>query len=439
MNRQSIRNKRDGGLKFVHYRGEEDANGFRVYDGFGLLVARGNKFTDKLNGKVECYYDGLLVMEANYLDNKKEGDYKQYDQGKLVRSGKYHEGKKTGIWSELDIKTNKLSEVEYENDNPKYSVDRSGFAFEIKRSEGDRVTREGSFRIQSTASHVYFQPESFYAVHGSDRSCLYYIDPSEHWDDHTNNDDLIRELDSKNWLHRMMQNDEMTVYCVLPNTERRPLYRGHYDPHLSSLFCRHGRGTEFFPNGVTLVGVFENDTIFHFGNFLDQNGACFRVGEWHDGELMSIKHVDNYTVSHTCLFSEWNSIYDKFDSANFNSFSATSFTEIDLSNTQAVDVTESVDFGSFLFVRSIVIGEGCFVNAKRVMIIHLPCLKEVTIGDGAFSQSNIYNRNESDAFCIIPDMSREGELVIAYNPVLQSVQFGDSSFANATQIIITGI
>ena len=223
MNRQSIRNKRDGGLKFVHYRGEEDANGFRVYDGFGLLVARGNKFTDKLNGKVECYYDGLLVMEANYLDNKKEGDYKQYDQGKLVRSGKYHEGKKTGIWSELDIKTNKLSEVEYENDNPKYSVDRSGFAFEIKRSEGDRVTREGSFRIQSTASHIYFQPESFYAVHGSDRSCLYYIDPSEHWDDHTNNDDLIRELDSKNWLHRMMQNDEMTVYCVLPNTERRPM------------------------------------------------------------------------------------------------------------------------------------------------------------------------------------------------------------------------
>ena len=103
MNRQSIRNKRDGGLKFVHYRGEEDANGFRVYDGFGLLVARGNKFTDKLNGKVECYYDGLLVMEANYLDNKKEGDYKQYDQGKLVRSGKYHEGKKTGIWSELDL------------------------------------------------------------------------------------------------------------------------------------------------------------------------------------------------------------------------------------------------------------------------------------------------------------------------------------------------
>ena len=102
-------------------------------------------------------------------------------------------------------------------------------------------------------------------------------------------------------------------------------------------------------------------------------------------------------------------------------------------------MTESVDFGSFLFVRSIVIGEGCFVNAKRVMIIHLPCLKEVTIGDGAFSQSNIYNRNESDAFCIIPDMSREGELVIAYNPVLQSVQFGDSSFANATQIIITGI
>ena len=437
--RQSIRGKREGGMKFVHYRGEEDANGFRVYDGFGLLVARGSKFTDKLNGKVECYYDGLLIMEANYLDNKKEGEYKQYDQGVLVRSGNYHEGKKVGIWSELDIKTNKMSEVEYENDNPKYSVDRNGFAFEMKRSESGRVTREGSFCIQSTASHIYFQPESFYAIHGSDRSCLYYIDPSEHWEDHINNDDLIRELDSKNWLHRMKQGDDMTVYCVLPNTERQPLYRGHCDPHLSSLFCRHGRGTEFFPNGVTLVGVFENDSILRFGNFLDENGACFRVGEWHDGELLSIKNVDNYTVSNSCLFSEWNSVYDAFDADNFNAISATSFTEVNLANTQAVDVTGSVDFGSFLFVRSIVVGEGCFVNAKKVMIMHLPCLKEVVIGNGAFSQSNILNRSESVAFCIIPDMAREGELVVAYNPVLQSVKFGDSSFANTTQIIITGM
>lgn len=147
-------------MKFVHYRGEEDANGFRVYDGFGLLVARGNKFTDKLNGKVECYYDGLLVMEANYLDNKKEGDYKQYDQGKLVRSGKYHEGKKTGIWSELDIKTNKLSEVEYENDNPKYSVDRSGFAFEIKRSEGDPSDTRGFLPASSRRHRMYTSSRS---------------------------------------------------------------------------------------------------------------------------------------------------------------------------------------------------------------------------------------------------------------------------------------
>lgn len=376
-------------------------------------------------------------MKATYSNGQKDGFYEQYLHQEHLLSGTYKEGKRVGIWIEYDPATHTQRAVEYQNGEPIQAVEKEGSSLTLKRTEQNRVVGKGSFRIESTSSHTFFQPESYFALYKENKSALFYIDPNERWEDKGVNQ-LMDEFTKRNWLQREIEGDSMKVFAVFPDSSKRLLYEGGCDP---SSFIRKGRGNEYFPKGVILKGEFSNDQIRRYGNFVNDAGFCFCVGCWEHGELTKVTRFNpDFSLSYHGSFTEWRCVYSNFDLDSFSKVDPYSITEIEIADNITVPELEGeLCFDSFIFARKITIGSHCFVNVSSVSFTHMLCLREIMIGDGSFSELNISKLCSSNALTIVPTISSEKLLIIAYNPSLQSIEIGDNSFANFTSFLLYGL